>query len=232
KETQTFFQKVESMEIPELLLFSLEQKLETDKNASDQLIQKISKEKKSIWNLYEILKRNKQLDKLPKNISKQDIALAVLTDENGINEKEDSIQFLTTKTANYKNKSYEIYFFKVKSKNIYSGMDMTEIGYAAFDLDKDKTFKINHKKETQNQPEIQKEINLEEAYEAVEIAAAPKTEFQEDSAENTVYTQAGIEYIDDESLKETYQTEIDRVLFHDKKRASFGEDYYGGYLGF
>lgn len=232
KEIQTFFQKVEKLQIPELLLFTLEQKLEADNNVSDQLIQKISKEKNSLWELYEILKRNKKLDKFPKEISKQDIAFAVLLKQNGeINEKEDSIEFLTLKNAKYKNKSYEIYFFKIKTKNIYSGVDMTEIGYAAFELDKDNSFKINSKKG--KSPEV--DVNYEEMYEAVNLsveAVEASSETYLDSEEDTIFSHFGIEYIDDESLEETYKNEIDRVLFHDKKRVSFDSNYYGGYLGY
>ncbi|SMC76424.1 TraB/GumN family protein [Moheibacter sediminis] len=235
KENQEFFQKVEKLDIPELLLFTLDQKLEADDNVSDQLIKKISKEKNSQWELYEILKRNNKLDKFPKEISKEHLALSVLIGENGqINEKEDSIKFLTTKNAAYKNKSYEIYFFKIKTKNIYTGIDMTEVGYTAFELDKDNTFKISTKKEKE------KETNLilEEVYETAEVAVevteiAVEAGVQYDENEDdSVFSHSGIEYIDDEYLEETYKSEIDRVLFHNKKRVSFESDYYGGYLGY
>lgn len=231
KENKEFLQKIESIDIPELLLFSLEEKLEADESISNSLIEKISKEKKSRWKLYETLKKNKQLDKFPKEISKQDIALAVLLDQNGqINEKEDSIEFIQLKNAAYKNKSYEIYFFKVKTKNVYSGVDMTQIGYTAFEMDKDNTFKINNEKEIDTEEDIYNEVY--DAVEAVEVAAAIPAEYRNSSNDNTAFSYFGIEYIDDEYLEETYKNEIDRVLFHDKKRVSFGSDYYGGYLGY
>lgn len=232
KENKAFFRKLESLDIPELLLFTLEQKLKSDDKVSDNLIQKISKDKKSYWQLYEILKRNNQLEKLPKEVDKQKIALSVLLAENGqINEKEDSIEFLTTKNAAYKNKSYEIYFFKIKTKNMYNGIDRMEIGYAAFELDKDKTFKIG----IENNDSDGKDFNLgemERVYESVEIPVAPPAEYQNPSKDETYFTYSGIEYIDEEYLEQTYKNEIDRVLFHDKKRVTFDSDYYGGYLGY
>lgn len=234
KENQAFFQKVEKLEIPELLLFTLEQKVEADDNVSEQLIKKISKDKKSHWLLYEILKRNKKLDKFPKEIDNQKLALSVLIAENDqINEKEDSIEFLTIKNAAYKNKSYEIYFFKIKTKNMYTGIDMTEIGYTAFELDKDKTFKISNKKENSNEQIINPE-EMDETEMAMEFVET-ETEIEamhQDSEDDAVFSHSGIEYIDDEYLEETYKNEIDRVLFHDKKRVSFESDYYGGMYGY
>lgn len=236
KENQVFFRRVESMGIPELLLFTLEQKLQSDDKVSEELIRKISKEKNSRWELYQILKKNSKLEKFPKEIGKQDIALAVLLNENGqINENEDSIQFLTTKNAAYKNKSYEIYFFKVETKNRYTGIDMSEIGYVAFELDKDKTFKINSKKDDKDQAEIDyEEIANPDgiAVEVAEIGIEPAGEVYSESKNKTVFSYFGIEYIDEEFLKETYKNEIDRVLFHNKKRVSFDNSYYGGYLGY
>lgn len=228
KENKEFFNKVESLDIPELLLFTLEQKLKSNDEVSENLIQKITKEKKSYWSLYQILKRNKALDKLPKQIDKQAIAFATFLEKNRqINEKDDSVEFLTIKNANYKNKSYEIYFFKVRSKNIYSGIDISEVGYVAFELDKDKSFKINYPEIFNDEvTEDYESTNLNETI--VNAVVAEPTEKHKDS----VFTYIGIEYIDDEYLEETYKNEIDRVLFHDKKRVSFGNGYYGGYLGY
>lgn len=236
KENHAFFRKVESLDIPDLLLFTLEQKIESDENPQN-LIQKISKDKKSHWKLYKILKRNKQLSKFPNNISKQDIALAVMLDQNRqINEKEDSVEFLAVKNVAYKNKSYEIYFFKVKGKNRYSGVDMTQIGYAAFEMDKDKTFKISNK-DKKEFPEEETVVSYEETdalteelAEVVEVAAAGY--YESADSDDTIFSHYGIEYIDEEYLEETYKNEIDRVLFHDKQRVSFGNDYYGGYMGY
>lgn len=232
KENKVFFQKLESLDIPELLLFTLEQKLESDEKISDNLIQKISKDKNSYWQLYEILKRNNKLDKLPKEVDKEKIALSILLAENGqINEKEDSIEFLTIKNAAYKNKSYEIYFFKINTKNMYNGIDRMEIAYAAFELDKDKTFKISNEKQEVHQS------TFEEILEPVETLEFEATTVEETSANNqskdeTYFSYSGIEYIDEEYLEQTYKNEIDRVLFNDKKRVSFESDYYGGYLGY
>ncbi len=234
KENLAFFQKVEALDIPELLLFTLEEKLESGETLSPTLIQKILKNKKSYWELYKVLKKNKQSDKFPKEVNKEAIALSVLLNKNRqINEKEDSIEFLTTKKAHYKNKKFEIYFFKVKSKNRYNGMEMTEIGYTAFEIDKDNSFKINSGEEKKEEDTFVNYDEIETAVEgAVEVVEAAAEEMYGESTDDTVFSYYGIEYIDDEYLEETYKNEIDRVLFRDKKRVSFSSDYYGGYMGY
>ncbi len=78
---------------------------------------------------------------------------------------------------------------------MYSGVDMTEIAYTAFEMDKDNSFKISSKKE--NDAEIP--VNYEEMYEAADfaveaadIAVEAAVEMYEESQDDTVFSHSGI----------------------------------------
>src|SRR5690606_26936379 len=105
----------------------------------------------------------------------------------------DSLESLTMRKANYKDKNYEVYFFKAKTKNLYTNMDRTTIQPIAFELDKDQSFK---------------------------------------SENNDYFIGQSSEYIDEEYLEETLKTEIDRVLFRDKKRVEFDMFFMPGMFGY
>lgn len=195
-EINQFLNRIDTLDVTELNLFSMKEKFKNNDEIPLKLMDKVAKDNKSHWDLYQILKNNKKLNLLPKSITKESIALsAVLNAHHYFNAEEDSIEFISLKKAVYGQDEYEIYFFKTISTDPYNGMENKEIAYVAFELDKDGSFETSEEQET-------------------------------------TFYQSGIQFIDDEYLEKTYKNEIDRVLFHDRKRVSFDQQYYNGYYGY
>ena len=194
KETQEFLNDVDNLQIPELLLYSLNQKLVNKDQVPLGLIEKIAEDKTKHWELYQVLKKNKKQNLLPKSVNKISIAESlVMKSMYNFDKTKDSLESLTMRKANYKDKNYEVYFFKAKTKNLYTNMDRTTIQPIAFELDKDQSFK---------------------------------------SENNDYFIGQSSEYIDEEYLEETLKTEIDRVLFRDKKRVEFDMYFMPGMFGY
>lgn len=143
KETQEFLQKVDGLKVPELMLYSLEQKLKNKDEIPSEILKTLIDDDKNIFNIYKVYKEEDRLSDLPKEISKEKVAKSVVLDYlYTFDDKKDSLNFITQKMSSYKDKNYEIYFFKVKSKNPYTNIEETSIHSVGFELDENKTFKV------------------------------------------------------------------------------------------
>lgn len=193
-EINSFLKKVDGLEIPELMLLSLDQKLKNKDEIPARLLAKLMEKQENIFPMYRIYKKANKLDDLPKQLTQEKIAESALVAQiYNFDTKKDSIKLMTLKNASYKDKNYAIYFFKTKTKNPYSNLEQSEIHSISFELDKDKSFKMEDK---------------------------------------FMLTNGGTDYIDEEILEETYKNEVDRVLFHDKKRVNFYNYYPNSMMGY
>lgn len=145
-EVDAFLKKVDGLEVPDLMLFSLEQKLKNKDEIPSKLLNKIMEKTENFFPLYSIYKTLDKVEELPKRLTKEKIAKsAIQTNIYNFDEKKDSLEFITSKKATYKDKEYEIFFFKSIMKNKYSSVEQKRIHTIAFELDKDKNFKTEQK---------------------------------------------------------------------------------------
>lgn len=187
KEIKEFLQKVDQLEVPELMLYSLEQKLKNKDEIPTNLLKILLNEDKNALAIYKIHKEEDRLKDLPKEINHTQVAKSIVI--NGLynfDEKKDSLEFLTKRKVSYKDKSFEVFFFKYKFKNQYTMMDVTEIHSVGIEIDEDSSLKVVLESIHSNDP---------------------------------------TEYIDEESLEKTILNDLDKVLFGEKKRASFVDRY-------
>src|SRR5690606_34393490 len=102
KEVAQFLNRVDTLDVPELNLFSIREKLKNNDQVPHKLMNKVSFDEKAHWELYKILKNENKMRLLPKNIRKESIARsAILSKIHYFNPKEDSIAFISLKKAAY-----------------------------------------------------------------------------------------------------------------------------------
>src|SRR5690606_10214763 len=73
-EIDSFLKKVDALEIPELMLFSLEQKLKNKDEIPSRLMNKLLEKDDHYFSIYKIYKDVDKLDDLPKIMTEEKIA--------------------------------------------------------------------------------------------------------------------------------------------------------------